>query len=318
MKKLNLKTQLILGSVIALTIFALLLTLKLTGVLASLVLFILLLVVLFALYGWFATVAIKKIIKERRKQALIKKQKEERERRLRELYEILGIDVQYNADGSIKDLYQLLGLEVKRDENGRRILLSYELIGRLPKFNEFLKEIPNVFIIKNRVKKVAKGIAEPLVLTYKPVKKQENDVEAAPKKQQVKAIKKGPAKKSAPSKVQTYIKSGKGKAAKLTKIMGSKMNVVQGNVSVKGNSSKIEIVFNTKESKPNSEEKPAAEQPKPQPKPVEPIKEPSKEPTRLKPAKVGPIRDILKERFSNMFEKKNLIEEEGLEDFLSK
>ncbi|MCR5553133.1 MAG: hypothetical protein K6F08_00045 [bacterium] len=314
MKKLNLKTQLVLGSVIALTIFALLLTLKLTGVLASLVLFILLLVVLFALYGWFATVAIKKIIKEKRRQALIKKQKEERERRLRELYEILGIEIQYNADGSIKDLYQLLGLEVKRDENGRRILLSYELLGRLPKFNEFLKEIPNVFIIKNRVKKVAKGIAEPLVLTYKPVKKQENNVEAAPKKQQAK-VKKGPAKKAAsPSKVQTFIKSGKGKAAKLTKIMGSKMNVVQGNVATKGEPTKIEIKITKHESKPQSEQKQPVAPAKPQPtKPVEPTKEPSKEPVKLKPA-----REFLRQRFINMFEKKNLIEEEGLEDFLSK
>ncbi len=98
----------------------------------------------------------------------------EQDMKMRELYEILGLKVQYNEDGSIKDLYQLLGIEPTFDEDGNRVETIYEQLGIAPRFDENGNEIPQVFVIKNGVKKIAKVDTTSRVMTRKvPVEEQE-------------------------------------------------------------------------------------------------------------------------------------------------
>mgnify|MGYP003571314266 CR=1 FL=1 len=200
--------------------------------------FVLLLILILLAYGAYASIIYYREVKRRKAiEAKIKREKDERERKLRELYQLLGIEVQYNDDGSIKDLYQLLGISKLTDENGKRILTSYELLGILPRFNMWAIELPNVFAIKNRIKKVARGIAQPFILLYKPMAAKDNkdkpttqsgneadkssekggknesdkSPDAKPKKEAGKSgvkIVKEPAKSSAPSG-QGFIKAGK-------------------------------------------------------------------------------------------------------------
>ena len=84
-----------------------------------------------------------------------------------DLYEALGIPVQYNKDGTVKDIYDLLGIAPVYDENGNRVLTVYELLGIVPKFDEDGNEIPFVFVVKNGVKRVAKVDLSSRVLTRK-------------------------------------------------------------------------------------------------------------------------------------------------------
>lgn len=84
-----------------------------------------------------------------------------------DLYEILGIPIQYNEDGSVKNIYELLDLEPVYDDNGNRILTVYELLKIMPKFDDSGKEIPSVFVIKNKVKRPAKVDLSSRVLTRK-------------------------------------------------------------------------------------------------------------------------------------------------------
>ncbi|MBQ7452960.1 MAG: hypothetical protein IJS68_01685 [Clostridia bacterium] len=112
------------------------------------------------------------LIKRRKKEiqlALKAKQEQEelRIKRLLQLYEIMGLEVQYNEDGSIKDVFELLNLKNLYNEKGERILTIYELLDILPTFNKDCVELPSIVVIKNIVKSFARGIAEPLVLTYK-------------------------------------------------------------------------------------------------------------------------------------------------------
>jgi len=86
---------------------------------------------------------------------------------MEDLYNVLGIPVQYNEDGSIKDIYDLLGIEPIYDENGNRILTIYELLQIMPKFDNNGREIPSVTVIKNRVNRIAKVDVSSRVLTRK-------------------------------------------------------------------------------------------------------------------------------------------------------
>jgi len=142
----------------------------------------------------------------------IKKEKEEKLRqeliarnlRLKALYDALKIPYQYAEDGHIKDIFELLKIKPMFDENGKRTPLVYELLKILPSFDKNGNERPTVFAIKNRVKKVAKGIISPIVLTYKPktkvveeAQKQEGKKEEKSPKKDVKAQAKEAAKKPA-------------------------------------------------------------------------------------------------------------------------
>lgn len=91
---------------------------------------------------------------------------------LLDIYAILKIAPQYNADGSLKDMYQLLGIEPEYDEHGNRISTIYEKLGINPKFNANGQEIPYVLRIKNRANSLIKLQAAPMPLVYLPRDKQ--------------------------------------------------------------------------------------------------------------------------------------------------
>lgn len=85
-----------------------------------------------------------------------------------DMYAILQIPPQYNADGTLKDIYELLQLEPQYDDEGNRILTIYERLQLNPKFDKNGNEIPRVVVIKNRVNAIVKLKAAPMPLTYLP------------------------------------------------------------------------------------------------------------------------------------------------------
>lgn len=89
-----------------------------------------------------------------------------------DIYALLGIAPQYNADGSIKDVYQLLQLRPEYDEKGKRILTIYERLGINPNFTANGVEVPYVLRIKNRVGSIAKLAQSTEPLIYYPRDKQ--------------------------------------------------------------------------------------------------------------------------------------------------
>lgn len=123
-------------------------------------------VVVFGAAIWF----IVHLHKKKLKQLALQKKKEQDEInfKLLRFYEALGIEVQYNSDGSIKDLFQLLKINKVYDENGKRIMTPYELLKMNPVFDKNGNEKPLVFTIKNRVVKVAKSVIDAPKFTYKP------------------------------------------------------------------------------------------------------------------------------------------------------
>lgn len=91
---------------------------------------------------------------------------------LLDMYAILKIPPQYNADGSLKDMYQLLGINPQYSADGTRNLTIYERLGINPRFTQDGKEVPYVLRIKNRVNSLVKLQAAPLPLVYFPRDKQ--------------------------------------------------------------------------------------------------------------------------------------------------
>ena len=85
---------------------------------------------------------------------------------LLDMYAILKIPPQYNADGSLKDMFELLGIEPKFDKDGNRIATIYEQLGINPHFNSNGQEIPFVLRIKNRVNSIITLKAAPPPLIY--------------------------------------------------------------------------------------------------------------------------------------------------------
>jgi len=73
-------------------------------------------------------------------------------------YEKCGIteETYLSKDGAL-DLFTLLKIEPEFDEDGNRVLTPYEQLEMIPKF-EGGEEVPLVFAIKNRVKKVSHGV----------------------------------------------------------------------------------------------------------------------------------------------------------------
>ena len=84
-----------------------------------------------------------------------------------DIYQILGIPIQYNPDGSIKSIYELLKINPIYDETGTRLLTPYEILKMMPRFDKNGNEIPTVFVIKKRVGRVAKVDLNKRVLTRK-------------------------------------------------------------------------------------------------------------------------------------------------------
>ena len=75
-----------------------------------------------------------------------------------EFYKKCGIseEAYLSKDGAL-DLFTLLKIEPEFDEDGNRVLTPYEQLEMIPKF-EGGEEVPLVFAIKNRVKKVSHGV----------------------------------------------------------------------------------------------------------------------------------------------------------------
>ena len=228
-KKLDYKWQI--GFLVAVTIVfvALFLGLFIANFLSTLA-FVLILIALLLLFGGLLCYIILMRRREIKRLELQKKiEKQEYERKIKEIYDILGIEIQYNSDGSVKDVFQLLGIEPVFDENGERILTPYELIGINPKFSSLAKEVPSVFVIKNRVKRVAKGIVEAPVFTYKPQKEKkiepEKKIETINKKKEEKKPAPKKANKTSPS--QFFLKPAKG--GKIAEVKSGGFKVEKGN-----------------------------------------------------------------------------------------
>lgn len=177
-KKLEFKWQIAICGLVATVFVATFLTLFVLNAISVLAF---VLAICAGLVATAVTIAILIFLHKKRLEAQkLKKQLEQEEwnYKMKRLYDVLGIDVQYNSDGTIKDLFQLLGIEPVFDENGKRILTPYELLKMNPIFDENGKERPLVFIIKNRVVKLAKGIVEAPILTYKPKQKTQGEPSA--------------------------------------------------------------------------------------------------------------------------------------------
>lgn len=230
-KKLDFKWQLIICCILA-TIFVvsffILWLAKILSLTAFLILLLIVLLLLACAVSFIVFIKKEQVRKTELKQKL---ELEERERKLKEIYEILGINIQYNEDGSVKDIFELLNLKPIYDKDGVRILTPYELLKINPIFNEDGKELPNVFIIKNRVNRVTKGIAAAPSFTFKPkakvLQKDETKKQVETKKPDKSSSKKGT--------IQTYIKTqGSGKAPS-----GGKFNGKVDKTKVNDMSSKI-------------------------------------------------------------------------------
>lgn len=167
------KWQLIICCLVAAIFIATIFVLFCVKILPLVAFLVLLLVILLLLSGYVVGV---KIAQVRAKKIAAKKEqeiKDYREKKMKELYELLGVELVYNEDGTIKDIFELIGIPKRFDKDGKRIKTIYEELKINPRITPDGVELPNVFIIKNRVKKVARGIAEPLVLTAKPIEKKE-------------------------------------------------------------------------------------------------------------------------------------------------
>ena len=104
-----------------------------------------------------------------KKQKILLKNKQEKLTgdMLIDIYAILGIPVQYNEDGSIKSIYELLEIFPIYDETGTRLLTPYEVLGLMPQFDSNGKEIPLIFVIKNKVGSIARVDLTQRILTRK-------------------------------------------------------------------------------------------------------------------------------------------------------
>lgn len=214
--ELNSKQRIILCLLFAVVIASMVSALKIVNLLPTLVFIIFLLIILLFAGSYVISIVVEDRKKKKAEQAKLKAEKEALERKKKELYDILGIEIQYNTDGTVKDLYELLGIEKCYDEDGKRQLTSYEIMGIIPKFYPNLNERPSVFVIKNRINKVAKGIVDAPKFVRKVETNSKLDKPAA-SKTEAKSNNSVPKKKgNAP---QGFIKQGgKAKPAKMGEV----------------------------------------------------------------------------------------------------
>ena len=183
-----------------------------------------------------------------------------------DVYAILKIAPQYNADGTLKDVYQLLGIEPEYDENGNRIWTIYEVLGINPQFDSSGKEVPFVASIKNKVNSFVKlkEPAPPLYYIPKEVKMQgKKPIIEVP--DPVVETKQGEVKKAVPLKKATVVKkddkkkgekpkSNLPKTGKPIKISDFKVNYKPLKADSKKDSGKAKP--KTSDSKPEEKKKP--------------------------------------------------------------
>ena len=92
-------------------------------------------------------------------------------------------------DGEVLDLYQILGAKPDFDENGKRLPTPYEMLMVPPQFVDG-EEIPIVFAIKNKVKKIGRYTGEVKDFIFKSgkVKEEENSLLETLKENYKKAV----------------------------------------------------------------------------------------------------------------------------------
>lgn len=96
------------------------------------------------------------------------------EKNITEFYKKIGLDKAEFFDGKKpKNLFKILKISPEFDSVGNRKLTPYELLGIVPKF-ENGKEVPIVFAIKNRVKKLGCYEGEVKDFVYKNQKAQQD------------------------------------------------------------------------------------------------------------------------------------------------
>lgn len=85
-----------------------------------------------------------------------------------EFFKSIGLtEKEYLNKGEIVDLFKLLSFKPKINTNGERELTPYEILRVPPKFRDG-KEVPIVFIIKNRTRAIGKYKGQELNFYYKP------------------------------------------------------------------------------------------------------------------------------------------------------
>ncbi|MBR2909483.1 MAG: hypothetical protein IKC11_03955 [Clostridia bacterium] len=231
-----------------------------------------------------------------------------------DIYEALGIPLQYNKDGSIKDIYEVLGIEPIYDEEGNRVLTIYELLGIMPKFDKNGKEIPQVLVIKNRVKRFAKVDITTRVMTRKlsEAEKEERFIKETLKQKideaekngdiekasAIKKVLKSKAKSKAKSKPKSKPSSKKpsgGGADKPKYSIGKSKGALKADkldkfpTMYKGNliNELFSFAAATSGKKPNKSEKPQETKPPEPPKPPVQPQKPPVQPTVNKPSAVN-------------------------------
>lgn len=75
----------------------------------------------------------------------------------------------------ILDLYRILGAKPEVDETGKRKLTPYEILGVPPQFKNGGVEVPIVFAIKNKSKKIGKYTGREITFIYKSNRVKEED-----------------------------------------------------------------------------------------------------------------------------------------------
>ncbi len=178
-----------------------------------------------------------------------------------DIYAILGIPKQYNPDGSLMSIYELLKIHPIYDETGTRMLTPYELLGILPKFDKNINEIPYVFVIKNRIGKIAKVDLTQRVLTRKLTEEEQEQriIQRTLKEKLAEAEKMGDSQKAAA--IKTVIVAQKATSAKKKEIKYTRDTKFSKIKVVDNSKVKIQSLFAKREDK----DKPKPSAPKPQP-----------------------------------------------------
>lgn len=210
-KKVSFKWQIGICCIIATIVFAILFLLYFNSVISIVPLIMILSLLILLLLS---SISIILILRKAQQIKIIQKKRleiAERNKKLKEIYGILGLEIQYDENGSVKDIFSLLHLKPKFDKNGKRVLTPYELLKINPRFDENGNEIPSVFIIKNRINKVTRRIAEAPSFKFKPKIKEVQKPQEEQKNKPVKKENKTGGKKAKNVSVQTNIKAGKTK-----------------------------------------------------------------------------------------------------------
>ncbi len=93
-----------------------------------------------------------------------------------EAYAEMGISPKaFSKDGKALDIFSLLKIKPRVNEDNKRVITPYEILGVPPQFDDEGNEIPIVFAIKNPIFKVSKTKDSFFQFIYKPDKEKSED-----------------------------------------------------------------------------------------------------------------------------------------------